>query len=87
VTNLFTFDLGRPLHVFDVRKVHGSTLTMRMAREGETLLALNGREYALTPEDGVIADARGPEALGGIIGGEPSGCDEGTTEAFIECAL
>jgi len=87
VTNLFTFDLGRPLHVFDVRKVHGSTLTMRMARAGETLQALNGRTYALTPEDGIIADAAGPEALGGIIGGEPSGCDEGTTEAFIECAL
>ena len=87
VTNLFTFDLGRPLHVFDVKKVHGPTLTMRMAREGETLQALNGKAYALTPEDGIIADAAGPEALGGIIGGEPSGCDEGTTEAFIECAL
>lgn len=87
VTNLFTFDLGRPLHVFDVKKVHGPTLTMRMARAGETLQALNGKAYALTPEDGIIADAAGPEALGGIIGGEPSGCDEGTTEAFIECAL
>ncbi|GAA0591769.1 phenylalanine--tRNA ligase subunit beta [Craurococcus roseus] len=87
VTNLFTFGLGRPLHVFDVAKVEGATLTMRMAREGETLLALNGKTYALTPEDGIIADAAGPEALGGIIGGEHSGCDEGTTECFIECAL
>jgi phenylalanyl-tRNA synthetase beta chain len=87
VTNLFTFGLGRPLHVFDVAKVRGTTLTMRMAREGETLLALNGKTYALTPEDGVIADAAGPEALGGVIGGEHTGCDEGTTECFIECAL
>ena len=87
VTNLFTFGLGRPLHVFDVAKVRGSTLTMRMARGGETLLALNGKTYELTPEDGIIADAAGPEALGGIIGGEHSGCDEGTTECFIECAL
>ncbi len=87
VTNLFTFDLGRPLHVFDLKKVHGGTLTMRMAREGETLAALNGKEYALTPEDGVIADAAGVESLGGIVGGAQSGCDEGTTEAFIECAL
>jgi phenylalanyl-tRNA synthetase beta chain len=86
VTNLFTFGLGRPLHVFDVAKVRGRVLTMRMARPGETLLALNGREYALTEEDGVIADAAGPEALGGIVGGEHSGCDEGTTECFIECA-
>ena len=87
VTNFFTYDLGRPLHVFDARKVQGGVLTMRMAREGETLLALNGKEYALTPEDGVIADAAGPEALGGIIGGEHSGCDEATAECFIECAL
>ncbi|MCO6414770.1 phenylalanine--tRNA ligase subunit beta [Siccirubricoccus sp. KC 17139] len=87
VTNLFTFGLGRPLHVFDVAKVKGNTLTMRMAREGETLSALNGKEYALTPEDGIIADAAGPEALGGIIGGAPTGCDETTTECFIECAL
>lgn len=87
VTNFFTYDLGRPLHVFDTRKVQGTTLAMRMAREGETLLALNGREYALTPEDGIIADAAGPEALGGIMGGEHSGCDEQTTECFIECAL
>ena len=87
MTNFFTYDLGRPLHVFDVAKVHGTTLTMRMARPGETLAALNGKSYALTGEDGVIADAAGPEALGGVIGGEPSGCDEGTTEAFIECAL
>jgi phenylalanyl-tRNA synthetase beta chain len=87
VTNLFTFGLGRPLHVFDVAKVKGDVLTMRMARDGETLAALNGRSYALTPEDGIIADAEGPEALGGIIGGEPTGCDESTTECFIECAI
>jgi phenylalanyl-tRNA synthetase beta chain len=87
VTNWFTHDIGRPLHVFDVAKVTGGTLSMRMAQDGETLAALNGRSYALSAEDGVIADAAGAEALGGVIGGEPSGCDEGTTECFIECAL
>jgi len=87
ITNFFTFDLGRPLHVFDVAKVKGGTLAMRMARPGEELAALNGKTYALTEEDGVIADAAGAEALGGIVGGEPSGCDETTTECFIECAL
>ena len=87
VTNWFTFALGRPLHVFDVAKVKGGTLSMRMARAGEELAALNGKTYALTEEDGIIADAAGPEALGGVIGGEPSGCDETTTEVFIECAL
>ena len=87
VTNFFTFAVGRPLHVFDVAKVAGPTLSMRMAKPGEELLALNGKTYALTDEDGVIADAKSVEALGGIIGGEHSGCDEGTTECFIECAL
>jgi phenylalanyl-tRNA synthetase beta chain len=87
VTNLFTYGLGRPLHVFDAAKVKGKTLTMRMAREGESLLALNGKTYELTPEDGIIADEAGPEALGGIIGGEATGCDEATTECFIECAI
>ncbi|MBR0653909.1 phenylalanine--tRNA ligase subunit beta [Plastoroseomonas arctica] len=87
VTNLYCFGLGRPLHVFDVAKVQDTTLTMRMARAGETLEALNGKTYALTEEDGVIADAAGPEALGGIIGGAPTGCDETTTECFIECAI
>jgi phenylalanyl-tRNA synthetase beta chain len=87
VTNFFTFAVGRPLHVFDVAKVAGPTLSMRMAQPGEELLALNGKTYALTAEDGIIADAKGPEALGGVIGGEHSGCDEGTTECFIECAL
>ena len=87
VTNLFTYGLGRPLHVFDVGKVKGSTLAMRMARPGETLAALNNKTYALTDEDGVIADEAGAEALGGIIGGAHTGCDEHTTECFIESAL
>ena len=87
ITNFFTFDLGRPLHVFDVAKVKGGALSMRMARPGEELVALNGKTYALSDEDGVIADAAGAEALGGIVGGEHTGCDETTTECFIECAL
>jgi phenylalanyl-tRNA synthetase beta chain len=87
VTNFFTFAYGRPLHVFDVAKVAGPVLTMRMAEPDEELPALNGKTYALTAEDGVIADAERVEALGGVIGGEHSGCDAGTTECFIECAL
>ncbi|MDU7520250.1 MAG: phenylalanine--tRNA ligase subunit beta [Roseomonas mucosa] len=87
VTNWFTFDLGRPLHVFDARKVAGEVLTLRRGREGESYLALNGKEIAVTPEDLVIADAEGVESLAGIMGGEHSGCDADTTECFIECAL
>lgn len=85
VTNFFTIDLGRPLHVFDARKVHGRVLTMAPG-DGRTFLALNGKEYAAGPDDCVIADDHGPESLAGIIGGERSGCDDATTEAFIECA-
>ncbi|MCK8783618.1 phenylalanine--tRNA ligase subunit beta [Roseomonas sp. NAR14] len=87
VTNFFTVDLGRPLHVFDARKVKGGTLTIRLGREGETLLALNGKEYTASPEDSVIADASGVVSFSGIMGGETTGCDADTTEVFIECAL
>ena len=87
VTNFFTFDLGRPLHVFDVAKVRGRTLTMRLGREGDEYLALNGKTYRPTPEDIVIADEAGVESLAAIVGGETTGCDETTREVFIECAL
>ena len=85
ITNYVTFDLARPLHVFDADKVKGN-ITARLAREGETLLALNGKEYALSPDMTVIADDAGPEALAGIMGGEHSGCTEATTNVFLEAA-
>ncbi|MFH5926632.1 phenylalanine--tRNA ligase subunit beta [Roseomonas xinghualingensis] len=87
VTNFFTFDLGRPLHVFDVAKVKGKTLTMRLGREGDEYQALNGKTYRPTSEDIVIADEAGVESLAAIVGGESTGCDETTREVFIECAL
>ena len=86
ITNYLTFDRGRPLHVFDAAKVDGD-LSVRRARSGETLVALNGRTYTLDPAMLVIADARGPESLAGIMGGEASGCDEATTDVLIESAL
>jgi phenylalanyl-tRNA synthetase beta chain len=86
VTNFLTLDLGRPLHVCDAGKVSGNTLTLRPGA-GETFRALNGRDYTATPEDCVIADAVGVQSLAGVIGGEATGCDEGTTSVFVECAL
>jgi len=86
ITNYVTYDLGRPLHVFDADKVHGD-IHARLARPGETLLALDGREYALDPEVTVIADDAGPEGIGGVMGGEASGCTEDTVNVFLEAAL
>jgi phenylalanyl-tRNA synthetase beta chain len=86
ITNFVTYDRARPLHVFDARKVKGN-LTVRRARDGETLLALDGRTYTLDSGVCVIADDRGVESLAGIMGGEASGCDEGTTDVLIESAL
>ncbi|AWK87827.1 phenylalanine--tRNA ligase subunit beta [Azospirillum thermophilum] len=86
ITNYITFDVSRPLHAFDADKVTGG-IVVRLAREGETLPALNGKEYALDPSMTVIADHERAEALGGIIGGETSGCTEVTTNVFLEAAI
>ena len=86
ITNLFTFDLNRPLHVFDAGKVQGG-LVVRSAVEGESLAALDGKTYTLRPGMTVIADDAGVESLGGVMGGEASGCSETTTEVFLEAAF
>ncbi|MGI9513753.1 MAG: phenylalanine--tRNA ligase subunit beta, partial [Anderseniella sp.] len=85
ITNYITVGYGRPLHVFDADKVHG-TVHARMAKPGETLLALDGKEYTLDDTMTVIADDNGAEGIAGVIGGEVSGCDENTTNVFIEAA-
>ena len=86
ITNFLTYDRGRPLHVFDAAKVKGD-LVVRRARDGETVLALDGKTYALDPDICVIADDNGVESIAGIMGGEASGCTEATTDVLIESAL
>src|SRR5438128_1210220 len=86
ITNFMTYDRARPLHVFDAKQVPGN-LPVRRAKDGESLLALDGRTYTLDPSICVIADERGIESLAGIMGGETSGCDENTTDVLIESAL
>jgi len=86
ITNYMTFDQGRPLHVFDAAKVKGD-LVVRRAAEGEKVLALDTREYTLNPSNVVISDDNGVESIGGIMGGEHSGCDENTVDVLIESAL
>ncbi|HEX3339352.1 MAG TPA: phenylalanine--tRNA ligase subunit beta [Pseudolabrys sp.] len=86
ITNFITFDRGRPLHVFDAAKVNGN-LTVRRAKNGEKLLALDGKTYTLDEGTCVIADEKGVESLSGIMGGEATGCSEKTTDVLIESAL
>jgi phenylalanyl-tRNA synthetase beta chain len=87
ITNFITYDRGRPLHVFDAAKVRGSLTVRRAKKDGETLLALDGRTYTLDDSVCVIADQDGVESLSGIMGGEKTGCDETTTDVLIESAL
>ncbi|WP_375381687.1 phenylalanine--tRNA ligase subunit beta [uncultured Sphingomonas sp.] len=86
VTNYLMFDLGRPLHVYD-RAVLSGPLVARRARPGESVVALNGRRYALTPGMTVIADDVAVHDIGGIMGGEHSGVAAATTDVLIECAF
>ncbi|HMN86139.1 MAG TPA: phenylalanine--tRNA ligase subunit beta [Bauldia sp.] len=86
ITNFLTIDRNRPLHVFDAAKVKGD-LVVRRAKEGEALLALDGRTYRLDPEICVIADDSGVESIAGIMGGEATGCDAATTDVLVESAL
>lgn len=85
VTNYFNITFGRPLHVFDADKVKGQ-ITVRSARDGEKLTALDGKEYALGDGMVVIADENGVESIAGIMGGEASGCEESTTRVLLESA-
>lgn len=86
ITNYISYNLGRPSHVYDVAKLEGD-ITVRHAREGESFVALNGKEYHLKPGMTVIADDAKVLGLGGIMGGESTACDEKTVDVFLEVAL
>jgi phenylalanyl-tRNA synthetase beta chain len=86
ITNFFTIDLGRPLHVFDADKISGGTLTLKRGT-GEAFAGLHGKPVIAGAEDCIIVDAAGPQSLAGIVGGEATGSTEETTSVFIECAL
>ena len=86
ITNFFTFDQNRPLHVFDAAKVQGD-LRVHRAKGGEILLALDEKEYTMGAGQMVISDANGPESIAGIMGGEETGCTEETVDVFLESAF
>ena len=86
ITNFFTYDSNRPLHVFDADKVVGKALRVHRAIGGEKFLALDDKEYTLTAGMTTISDTHSVESLGGIMGGAQSGCTEETVNVFIEAA-
>ena len=99
VTNLVAYDRCRPLHVYDAAKLVGNEIVVRggQVSEGaehiaagthEHLIALDGKTYTVDPTMCVIADAAGerPIGLGGVMGGESTGCSDETVDVFVECA-
>ena len=86
ITNFFTYDRNRPLHVFDAGKVKGNTLKVHFASGGESITALDDKEYSLEAGMMVISDQNGPESIAGIMGGVETGCTEETTDVFLESA-
>ena len=85
-TNVILAELPQPMHAFDADKLAGNTIFVRLAHAGEKLNALNGETYTLTEADLVIADANGPIALAGVIGGADSAISPTTTRVVLESA-
>ena len=86
ITNFFTYDQNRPLHVFDADKVKGG-LRIHRAKGGEVLEALDDKEYTFQPGMIVISDEDGAESIAGIMGGNPTGVTEDTVNVFLESAF
>ena len=85
ITNYVMLAYGRPAHAYDLAKLNGAIFARR-AHDGETVLALNGKEYTLAASMTVIADDQGVHDIAGIMGGEHSGCTEDTTDVLLEVA-
>jgi phenylalanyl-tRNA synthetase beta chain len=86
VTNFVMAELAQPMHAFDADKLHGPTIFVRSARPGEQIVALNEESYQLSPSNLVIADAAGPVAIAGVIGGLDSAIDASTKRIVLESA-
>ena len=86
ITNYVMAELGEPMHAFDRKKLKGDEIIVRMAKNGESLMTLDGQEFKLNKEDIVISDKSGAIALAGVMGGGNSEIDEKTTEIVLEAA-
>ncbi len=86
ITNLITHDRARPLHVYDAAKLTGSFVEARLGRPDQSLAALDGKTYSITPQMCVIADGAGPVGLGGVMGGLSTAVSDATLDVFVESA-
>ncbi len=86
ITNYILWETGQPLHAFDVAKLHGGRLEVRLSKGGEKFLGLDGKSYELNGTELVIGDAQSVVALAGVMGAADSGVSELTHEIFLECA-
>ncbi|USN53189.1 MAG: phenylalanine--tRNA ligase subunit beta [Candidatus Nomurabacteria bacterium] len=87
IVNYVMLELGQPMHAFDAAKLSGETIQVRPAKAGESLLALDGKRYSLKPSMMLIADAKNPIAIAGVMGGEESGVTETSTDIILEAAV
>ena len=85
ISNFVMLELGQPTHAFDADKLKGG-ISVRLARDGEMFLALDARNYSLTPENLVIADEERAVGIGGVMGGEETGVTESTRNILLESA-
>jgi phenylalanyl-tRNA synthetase beta chain len=86
ITNYIVLELGQPMHAYDLDKIEGGALDVRLARVGETCELLDGRTVELAPDVLVIADAAGPVAMAGVMGGMRTSVTPQTTRVMLEVA-
>lgn len=86
ITNYVMMENGQPLHAFDFAKLKGGKIVVRQAVKGEPFVAINHKEYELTGDEVVIADAERPVALGGVMGGADTEVSDTTIDVLIEAA-
>lgn len=85
ISNFVMLELGQPTHAFDADKLNGG-INVRLARDGEKFLALDGKTYSLKPDNCVIADQERAVGIGGVMGGEETGVTDATKNILIEAA-
>ncbi|MCR5183437.1 MAG: phenylalanine--tRNA ligase subunit beta [Opitutales bacterium] len=86
ITNWVMMELGSPLHAFDAAQIGGNEIHIRKASEGEKIKLLDGKDYVLSAEHCVIADAQKAMVVAGVMGGENSGVTDATTDVVLEAA-